>query len=162
MVAGPKLVERAWSGLKLTKTELGGMHIHNLNGVCHNLAVDEDDALQQIQRFLSFLPQNVWELAPVVKCGDDPNRMAGELSSIIPNSRSEGYDMRRVLSLVFDTGSIFEMKRNYGPSLITVFARLNGQAVGCFANDCSHYAGSMSADASKKTQRFIGMFPSLA
>jgi len=158
LVAGPKVVERAW-GLSLTKQQLGGVEQHLRNGVVHNLAEDEADAIAQLQRFIGYLPQSVWELAPrtALPPGDSPGRMEAELSSIVPNERAAPYAMRRVIELVFDFNSVFEVRRNYGPSIITCFARLNGQSVGVFANDSEVYAGSMSVVAAKKVEKFIDL-----
>jgi len=63
--------------------------------------------------------------------------------------------MRKLIKLVIDKNSFFEMQKNYGPSLITAFGRLNGQPVGIIGNDCRFYAGAMSANAAIKVRKFI-------
>ena len=63
--------------------------------------------------------------------------------------------MRKLLNLVVDKDSFFEMSKIYGPSLITGLARLNGHSVGILANDCMFYAGAMTSDASLKLRKFI-------
>jgi acetyl-CoA carboxylase carboxyltransferase component len=65
--------------------------------------------------------------------------------------------MRRVLSLVLDRDSFFEMAPGYGRAQITGLARLNGQAVGVLANDTKYYAGSMTANGSRKVRRFVDL-----
>ena len=63
--------------------------------------------------------------------------------------------MRKVLSLVLDRDSFFEMGAGYGRSQMTGLARLNGQPIGVWANDGRHLAGSMPADGARKVERFL-------
>lgn len=156
MVAGPAVVERAL-GERKDKDELGGPSVHLYNGVVDNLAEDEADVCDQIRRFLSYLPTNVWQRAPVVDGGDDPQRTEEELLEIVPRDRRRVYDVRRMLELIVDAGSFFEMTRYYGPSQVTGLARLGGVPVGVWANDNRYYAGSMSADGAQKVRRFIDL-----
>ena len=154
LVAGPALVARAL-GKRPGKEALGGPEIHARNGVVDNLARDEAAAFAEIRRFLSYLPANVWERAPRVAADDPPGRRAEELIAIVPRNRRWLYDMRRVIALVLDEGSFFEIGRLYGTGLITGFGRLSGQPVGLLANDCRHLAGAMTADGARKTRRFV-------
>ena len=156
LIGGPALVERAL-GEKKTKAELGGFQVHTRNGVVDNLAADEEEALRQVRRFLSYLPTNVWERAPVREPRDDPDRTEEELLSIIPRDRRQPYDMRRLLDRVLDQGSFFEMTPFYGRSQITGLARLRGRPVGVLANDPKVYAGAMSADGAQKVRRFVDL-----
>ena len=156
MVAGPAVVDRALRQ-NPSKEELGGAEIHTRNGVVDNLAEDEADALAQIRRFFSYLPQNVWELAPLTATDDGPGRREEALLSIVPTNRRHPYDMRELMSLVVDDGAFFETGARYGPGLITALARLNGQPLGVFANDCFYYAGAMTAAGAQKVRRFIEM-----
>ena len=154
LVAGPAVVERAF-GKKMTKEELGGSHIHKLNGVTDNVAETEQDAFVQIAKFLSFFPQNVYELTSKIVCNDPHDREEEALLSIIPKERQKSYEMRDIIDLVFDKDSFFEMTKFFGRGIITGFARINGYAVAIFANDSNFYAGSMSAEGAQKTTRFI-------
>ena len=79
-----------------------------------NEAADEDDALDQLRRFLSYLPQNVWELPPIASSSDPPDRREEELLSIVPRDRRKPYKVRRILERVFDRGSVFELGPRYG------------------------------------------------
>ena len=154
MIGGPALVKRAL-GRELTKDELGGAAVHARSGVVDNIAVDEADAFAQIRRFLSYLPQNVYERAPRGVCNDACDRMANELGDIVPENRRRAFDIRQVIELVCDEGSFFQTMPGFGPSLVTGFARLNGQAIGVTANDCRHLAGAMTAEAAQKMRRMI-------
>ena len=154
LVAGPKVVERAIKE-NISKEDMGGAQIHTRNGVVNNIAEDEPSALNQIKQFLSYMPRNAWEMTPRVTCDDPVNRKEKALLDIIPKDRRKIYDMRRLMSLTLDKGSVFETAKNYARGQITCFARLNGHAVGVFSNDCRYYAGSMTADGSQKVRRFI-------
>ena len=140
---------------KLTKEQLGSAAIHTRNGVADNVADDEIDAFAQVRRFLSFMPRNVWELVPDKDIGDPLDRVEEELATIVPRDRRQPYDMRKLIALVVDNNSFFEMGRKFGPGQIVGFARMNGQSVGIFGNDCRYYAGSMTAAGAQKVRKFV-------
>lgn len=154
LIAGPAVVQRAM-GEKKTKDELGGANVHTKNGTVDNASEDETDALTQIRRFLSYLPSNVWEMAPVTPCDDAPDRREETLLDIVPRDRRRAFDMRKVLRWVLDEESFFEIGKGYGRSQITGLARMNGQPVGVWANDGRHLAGAMTANGAHKARRFI-------
>jgi len=154
LVAGPALVERAL-GMSMTKEELGGWKVHTRSGIVNNVADTEAEALLQVQQFLSYMPRNVWQLAPRVSCTDDPNRAEEALLSIVPKDGRKPFKMRDLINHVVDLASFFEISPFYGKGQITGFARLNGAVVGIIANDCKHYAGAMSATGSQKAKRMM-------
>ena len=153
LVGGPALVERA-VGERVSKEALGGPDVHLPNGVVHNLADDEADAFAQVRTFLGYLPPNVWELPPAAPCADDPGRTEEALLDLVPRDRRKPFDMRRLIRLVLDGGSWFEMARRFGPGQITGLARLAGHPVGVLGNDGRHYAGAMTAEGAQKVRRF--------
>ncbi len=156
-VAGPPVVK--WgTGEDLTKEELGGSEIHSHeSGAVDNEAESEEDAFNQIRRFLSYMPQSAWQIPSRATPSDDPNRREEELLSIVPRNRRHGYDARRILEHVMDRESIFEMTPFFGPSLITAFARLDGYAVGVMAGDPYAIGGSLDAAASDKMTKFVDL-----
>jgi len=154
LIAGPAVVKRAL-GVEISKEDLGGPEVHLRSGVVDNLAENEEDALHQIQTFLSYLPDNYMNLPPSITSKDKIERKEEELLSIIPENRRKAYDMRKLLNLVLDNNTFFEMSRSYGSSLITGLGRLNGHTVAIIANDCMFYAGAMTSEASQKLRRFI-------
>lgn len=156
LIAGPQVVKRALNE-DLTKEQLGGPDIHAKSGVIDNIAKDEEAALSEIATFLSYLPDNVWQLPPVVPTTDPTDRMDESLIDIVPKDRRKPFQMRKIVKAVVDEGSFFEMTKKYGPSLITGLARLNGEPVGIIANDCMFYAGAMTAEAAQKLRRFVDM-----
>ncbi|HET6303934.1 MAG TPA: carboxyl transferase domain-containing protein [Myxococcota bacterium] len=154
LVGGPALVERAL-GKRLTKEELVGADVHLRSGVVNNVADDEADVFRQIRAFLSYLPPNAWELPPVATTDDPTGRAEEELLSIVPRERRRAYKIRRVIELVVDRGSFFELAPLFGRSQVTGFARVGGHPVGVLANDCHQQGGAMSADGAQKVRRFV-------
>jgi acetyl-CoA carboxylase carboxyltransferase component len=156
-VAGPPVVYRAF-GREVEKEELGGSRIHARgSGAVDNEVNSEEEAFDQIRRFLSYLPSSVYEAPPRIGSEDDPERREEALLSIVPRDRRKVYDMRKILSLVLDRDSFFEMGRYYGRPLATGLARVDGVPVGVMANDPRFAAGAIDADASEKMTRFVDL-----
>ncbi|MEA2481072.1 MAG: hypothetical protein QOJ07_2994, partial [Thermoleophilaceae bacterium] len=155
-VAGPPVVAAAM-GESPDKEELGGARAQTAAGAVDNEAADEDDALDQLRRFLAYLPGSAWEAPPVVSATDPADRREAGLLSIVPRDPRRPYKTRTILDWVFDTGSVFEVGRRYGRSLVTALARLGGRPVGVLASDPNHYAGGLTAEASDKLGRFVDM-----
>ena len=156
-VAGPPVVERG-VGEQVSKEELGGSHVHAQgSGAVDNEVESEDEAFAHIRRLLSYLPSNVWQVPPRRPPDDDPGRREEVLLSIIPRNRRRGYDVRRLLALVLDRDSFFEIGRGYGRPLVTGLARLDGYPVGVLANDPLQGGGGLDAPASDKMVRFVDL-----
>jgi acetyl-CoA carboxylase carboxyltransferase component len=155
--SGPPVVERA-IGEVISKDDLGGagMHVHE-SGQVDNEAEDEEDAFNQIKQFISYLPNTTNLVAPRVETGDDPKRRVEELLTIMPVDRRRAYDPRKLIKLVMDNGEFFEMRRYWGGSLITGFARLDGYSVGVVGNDPKVLAGAMDGDAADKYAHFVDL-----
>jgi acetyl-CoA carboxylase carboxyltransferase component len=156
-VAGPPVVALAGLGEAPDKEELGGASMQSRAGAVDDLASDEDDALGQMKRFLSYLPANVWEAPPGSSSSDPADRREPELLSIVPRDPRRTYKMRRILEAVLDRGSVFELGEAFGRSTITCLGRLGGRPVGVLASDPEHYGGGVTADAAEKTARFVDM-----
>ena len=154
---GPPLVERSM-GEKLTKEELGGYEVHaRSSGVVDNDAEDEADAMRQIRRFLSYLPTNVHQLPPITTCDDPVDRRDDRLASIVPRHRNRGYNVRRMVEMIVDQGSFFELGRYFGRAQVTGFARIGGMPIGVLANDPMHYGGAMGAKEARKFEKFVDL-----
>lgn len=152
---GPPVVKVAL-GLDITKEELGGDHIHTrISGCIDNLAETEIDAFDQIRRFLSYLPASVHEMAPRGPVEDDPARAEDALLSIVPRNRRQAYDARKLLNLIVDKGSFFEIAPLYGRARITGLARLDGYPVGIMANNPRFNGGSTDVAAGAKMMRLM-------
>lgn len=152
---GPPVV-KASLGVDITKEDLGDERSQVYeSGVIDNLVDTEEEAFDMIKRFLSYLPDNVWQMPPRVENGDDPNRREEKLLSIIPREKRRPYDPYAVLDAVLDKDSFFEITPFYGLSRILGLARLNGYPVGIMINNSNHLGGSMDVAAGTKTIRFL-------
>lgn len=155
--SGPPMVERAL-GVKIGKEDLGGAKVAvGIAGTIDNVVQSEEECLAMVKRFLSYMPQNVWELPPVVECDDPSDRTEEALLSILPRNRRAPYNMRKLLGLVADRGSLFEIQPLFGRALITSLARMNGRPVGIIANNPMVNGGALDAKAARKQTHFIDL-----
>ena len=154
-ITGPEVI-KAVTNEEVTFEELGGAMTHNTrSGVAHLAAEDEDECLEMIRRMLSFMPSNNLEEPPLAECTDPFDRMDEELNSILPNDPNKPYDMREVVTHVFDDGDFFEIMPLWGQNLIIGFARLGGRPVGVVGQQPAVLAGTLDIDASTKGGRFV-------
>ncbi len=154
---GPPLVESG-TGETVDKESLGGSDLHcRVSGVGDNQAADDADAIAQVKRYLSYMPQSAYSRPLSQAPADDPGRLEPALREIIPENRRRPYDMYKVIDLLFDGGSFFEIKPDYAPMMITGFARLNGHPVGLIANQPKVMAGAITAQAGAKHRRFMDL-----
>lgn len=153
--AGPPVVARSL-GQQIDKEDLGGVPVAvAAAGTIDNAAESEDACFAMIRRYLSYMPQNVYEQPPRAQTGDPADRAEDALLDIVPPERRRAYNMRRIIDLVFDTGSSFEIQPDYGKALITSLARLDGHVVGVVANNPMVYGGAMDVAESNKQCHFI-------
>ena len=156
-VAGPPVVERGF-GKPVEKNELGGSQIHtNLSGAVDNEVDTEEEAFEIIKRFLSYLPQNVWQAPTRINCDDPVDRRDESLLSVIPRERRQMYEVRHIINSIVDKDSFFEINPGYGKSLVVGLARLDGYAIGIMANDTCYDGGAVTATASEKMMRFVDL-----
>ncbi|HET7885540.1 MAG TPA: carboxyl transferase domain-containing protein [Bradyrhizobium sp.] len=152
-VAGPPVVKRL--GQDLGKQELGGADIQTRAGSIDQAVETEEEAFAHARRFLSYLPQSVYELPPTLTCTDDPERTEESLLTAVPRDRRQVYKMRPIINAVVDKNSFFEVTANFGRPVITGLARLEGRAVLILASDPFHVGGSWTADACQKIVRWV-------
>lgn len=153
--AGPPVVKQAL-GIDIDKNDLGGYKVHaRHSGLVDNEARDEEDALDQVRKVLSFLPRNVWSMPERAETGDPANREENWLDEAIPKNRRRIYDPRKILDAVFDKGASFEIGRYHGRSIITRLDRLNGYPVGVMASDPREMGGAMTLQSANKIVRFV-------
>lgn len=154
-LVGPSVIEPA-TGEKLTDQELGGPDKALAIGNAHMAVETEADAMDAIAGFLSFLPSNSAQPAPSAPARP-PAVAPAELETIVPTGAKSGYDMRRVIEAIADEASIFPWADDWGPSLLTCLARLNGDPVGIIANQPIMRAGALDADALTKEHDFVDL-----
>ena len=154
-ITGPEVI-RTVTGEDVTFEELGGAQTHaSRSGIASFIAEDEQDVLQQVRYLLSFLPSNNMEDPPAFAPTDDPERLAPELNTLVPDSAREPYDMKDVIAAVMDDGQFFEVFPLWAMNMVIGFARLDGQAVGVVANQPKTLAGTLDIESSEKAARFV-------
>ncbi len=162
-LAGPYLVKAA-VGEDVDKETLGGAHTHSaISGVVDYAVPSDQEALKKIQSIISKLGTS--ETAGFNRINSvAPSKNPDEMYSILPDNRSEQYPMLDLLECFIDKDSFEPYKENYGKTLITGYARIDGWAVGIVANERKviknakgemQIGGVIYSDASDKATRFI-------
>jgi acetyl-CoA carboxylase carboxyltransferase component len=144
-------------GIQVTPEELGAGRLHTAeSGVAHNLAADEDEAIDMARRFLSYMPQHAGAPCPEAAVGSDTGeRRLDDILDTIPTRHRQPYDMRKVLEQLVDAQSLLEVQPLYGKTMITAFARIGGQSVLIVANQPAIDAGTITAEAAEKATHFL-------
>lgn len=154
-ICGPEPIKKA-IGQDVDPEELSGGYTNNaISGNTHALAENDEDCIERIKLYLSYMPQNCNEKPPVYCCDRDPNEMVYELDDIIPDNLNKSFDMYRLLELIVDDYSFFEIQPLFARNLITALARINGQSVGIIANNPQVMAGALDVDCSDKLAHFV-------
>ena len=150
--AGPPVVKQAY-GIEIDKNDLGGWKVHRRSALVHNEADSEADAFDQVRRFLSYLPRYSTQLPQRGETDDDPGRADNFLKNAIPRDRRKVYDPRKIVNSLLDRGSVFEIGRYQGGSVITSLARLHGWPVGVLCSDPRISGGAMTTTSAWKIER---------
>nr|MBF0686131.1 methylmalonyl-CoA carboxyltransferase [Pseudomonas sp.] len=136
--------------------ELGGWKLHTEVTGMVDLAVDTDEeALQATKRFLSYLPSHHMEAPPVHAVPPESGKDAHKILDILPESRTKVYDVRKILNLIYDKDSVFELKPRFGKSIVTALARLNGKSVGIVASNPMAKGGAIDPESCEKVVSFL-------
>jgi 3-methylcrotonyl-CoA carboxylase beta subunit len=148
-LGGPPLV-RAATGEIVSAEELGGAEVHTrVSGVADYLAEDDAHALalaRQVVASLNVRRQGELDRAPPLP----PRRPAHELYGVIPTDNKKPYDVREIILRLVDDSEFDEFKQNYGSTLVTGFARLDGYRVGIIANN-----GILFSESALKGAHFV-------
>lgn len=154
-LTGPKVIKTV-TFEDITVEELGGGRTHaEGTGVAHFLFEDDRVAIAQIRKLLSYLPSNNREMPPSKPCSESLDCMAPEFHTVVPKDPRKPYDVRKVIELVVDRESFFEVHSRWAQNIVIGFARINGDVVGIVANQPLILAGVLDIDASRKAARFI-------
>ena len=155
-VTGPDVIKDV-TGEDVTMDELGGADAQARYGNIHQVVEDEAAAFQYVRDYLSFLPANTFDDAPVVNPGLEPEITPSdlELDAIVPDNDNAAYDMHEVLLRIFDDGDVFDVGAQRGQAIITAFARVDGRPLGVIANQPMYMAGAIDNEASDKAAGFI-------
>ena len=162
-LAGSYLVKAA-IGENIDNETLGGATTHcEISGVTDYKAKDDKDALDRIKSI-------VGKIGDYEKAGfnrekaEKPALDEKEIYGIIPKSRTEQYDMMEIIKRLVDNSEMDMYKPDYGKSIITCYARIDGWAVGIVANQRTvsktkkgeiQFGGVIYSDSADKATRFI-------
>jgi propionyl-CoA carboxylase beta chain len=154
-ITGPEVV-KAVTNEVVTQEELGGAVTHSTKTGVADLAFDNDvECLLAAREFVSFLPENNREGAPVLPCEDPWDRREDSLDTLVPASAAQPYDMHELVEKVLDEGEFFEIQPAHGGNIICGFGRVEGRTVGVVANQPLVLAGTLDINASRKAARFV-------
>jgi acetyl-CoA carboxylase carboxyltransferase component len=162
-LAGSYLVKAA-IGETIDNETLGGATTHcAISGVTDYKAKDDKDALDRIKSI-------VGKIGDYDKAGfnrekaEKPALDEKEIFGIIPKSRADQYDMYEIIKRLVDNSEMDEYKGDYGKTIITAYARIDGWAVGIIANQRKvvknakgemQFGGAIYSDSADKATRFI-------
>lgn len=162
-LAGSYLVKAA-IGETIDNETLGGATTHcSISGVTDYKAKDDKDALTIIRNMMDKIGDFTkagFNRSEPVKPALDPQEIYG----ILPKSRAEQYDMHQIIKRLVDNSEIQEYKQDYGQSIITAYARIDGWSVGIVANQRKvvknakgemQFGGVIYSDSADKATRFI-------
>ncbi len=153
-ITGPDVIKSV-TGEQIDFEGLGGVEAHSeKSGVAHFAAENEKQCLDMIKVLLSYLPQNNLE-SPLYFSNDNAARQTKNLEDIVPEDAKKAYDIKSVISEVFDKKSFFEVQANFAMNAVIGFARLSGHVVGIVANQPKVLAGCLDINSSDKITRFV-------
>ena len=144
-MGGPAMIEGGGLGTH-EPTSIGPIDVQRANGVVDLVVPDEAAGVAAAKRYLSYFqgPLAEWSCAE-----------QDELRAVVPVDRLRVYDVRRVVELLFDIGSVLELRRDFGLGVVTALARLEGRPVGVLANNPRHLGGAIDSPAADKAARFM-------
>jgi len=153
-VTGPNVVKTVTHEV-VTSEELGGATTHaTKSGVTHFACANEIEAIQNVKKLLSYMPQNCEDTAPALPY-EIKNELRQELNTIMPENASQPYDIREVIDHVIDTGSFLEVHKDFAENIVVGFGRLAGRSIGIVANQPAFLAGVLDINSSTKGARFV-------
>jgi len=144
-MGGPAMIEGGGLGI-FKQEDIGPIDVQTRNGVVDLAVADEVEAVAVAKRYLSYFQGDTdgWEAAD-----------QRHLRSLIPENRLRVYDVRKVIEGLADTGSVLELRRQFGLGMITALIRIEGRPFGVIANDPVHMGGAIEAEGADKAARFM-------
>ena len=151
-MGGPAMIEGGGLGV-FQPEEVGPADMQTANGVIDLLVDDDAAAVDTGRTFLGYFtqPSADW------RCADQ--RL---LRSVVPEDPKRVHDVRRLLEILADDDSVMELRRDWGQTMLTALARIEGRPVGVIANDPRHLAGAIDSDGSDKAARFMQLCDAFA
>ena len=162
-LAGSYLVKAA-IGESIDNETLGGATTHcEISGVTDYKAKDDKDALDKIKRIVDKIGDFKKAGFNKVK-SQDPKYNEEDIFGILPKERSTQYDMLEIIKRLVDKSEFDQYKKDYGKTILTGYARIDGWAVGIVANQRKlvktkkgemQFGGVIYNDSADKATRFI-------
>lgn len=153
-VTGPNVVKTV-THETVTSEELGGAQTHaTKSGVTHFACANEIEAISQLKKLYSYIPQNCEDDVPFLPY-EISDEERPELNSILPENSSQPYNMREVIAQVADVDSFLEVHKDFAENIVVGFARLAGRSIGIVANQPAFLAGVLDIHSSVKAARFV-------
>ena len=153
-VTGPSVVKTV-THEEVSAEDLGGASAHSTkSGVAHFSAANEVQAIEDIKRLLSYMPQNCEEW-PTALPYEPKDETVKELNDIIPENASQPYDIKDVICKVIDSETFLEVQKDFAENIVVGFARLGGKSIGIVANQPAFFAGVLDINSSTKAARFV-------
>tara|TARA_R110002051_G_scaffold201255_2_gene268006 strand:- start:22604 stop:24253 length:1650 start_codon:yes stop_codon:yes gene_type:complete len=162
-LAGSYLVKAA-IGETIDNETLGGATTHcEISGVTDYKAKDDAAALDKIKSIVDKIgdyDKAGYNRSKSLKPKENPEDIYG----ILPKSRADQYDMKEIIKRIVDNSEFDEYKEDYGKTIITAYARIDGWAVGIVANQRQlvktakgemQFGGVIYNDSADKATRFI-------
>ena len=154
-VTGPDVVKEVLNQ-DITMDELGGGNVHaEKSGVAHFVFEDEEHAIMQVRKLLSYLPLNNFDALPVSTDVDFNEERQDYLNKIVPDDPNRPYDMKEIINTLVDNNSFLEIHEKFASNILVGFARLDGKTIGIVANQPKNMAGTLDINASIKGARFV-------
>jgi acetyl-CoA carboxylase carboxyltransferase component len=144
-MGGPAMIEGGGLGVHAPE-DVGPLDEQWANGVVDLRVDDEAAAVAAAKRYLGFLggPR---------ESGTVPDQ--ARLRDLVPERRSQLYEVRDVVDGLVDEGSALELRRGFGAGMVTTLAAVDGRPLGIVANDPRHLGGAIDADGADKAARFL-------
>jgi len=144
-MGGPVMIEGAGLGA-CAPEDVGPIAVQSKNGVVDVRVADEAAATAVARQYLSYFQGSLatWS------CEDQR-----QLRRVIPENRLRVYEMRRIIEILADTGTVLELRREFGVGMITALLRIEGRPFGVIANEPRHLSGAIDAEAADKGARFL-------
>jgi 3-methylcrotonyl-CoA carboxylase beta subunit len=163
-LAGPALVKAA-IGQTADPEELGGASMHSqISGTVDFHEPDDTACLKRIRALVELMPDPVGTVSSATASRPKPARDPQDLYGIVPADGRGEYDVRDLLACVIDAGSLQEFRPEFGRTVVTTYAKIDGYSVGIVANQRQRsktakgeiqVGGVMYGDASEKAARFV-------
>src|SRR6201746_2686206 len=151
-LGSPRMAEMV-VGEKVSLEEMGGARMHaTISGCGDNLAVDDEDAIEQAKLFFSYLP-TCWREQPPDSRADEPGAVLPD--DVVPVDESIPFDMHEVIDGLVDADSFFEIKPLFAAEVVIGLGRLDGRPIGVIANNSAVPGGVVFVGSADKCARFI-------